>query len=92
MKYRYYNASMNGVNWTLEKDKYESLLPHVADIEELHDVIMDMSGEINSSHTGISGGDPEPGFEAAKTHYPGFDLEPDASGFFKVSWNACAVP
>ena len=85
MKYRYYAASMNGVNWTLEKDKYESLLPYIADVEELHDVIMEMIGEINSSHTGISGGDTEPGFEAAKTHYPGFDLEPDASGF-KVSW------
>ncbi len=86
MKYRYYAASMNGVNWTLEKDKYESLLPYIADVEELHDVIMEMIGEINSSHTGISGGDTEPGFEAAKTHYPGFDLEPDASGFFRVSW------
>jgi tricorn protease len=87
MKNRFYDAKMHGVNWAMAKDKYESLLPNVADTEELHDVIMEMIGEINSSHTGISGGgEVEPGREAIQTHYPGFDLEPDASGYYKVSW------
>jgi len=87
MKNRFYDAKMHGVNWATAKDKYESLLPNVADTEELHDVIMEMIGEINASHTGISGGGtPEPGREAIQTHYPGFDLEPDASGYYKVSW------
>ena len=87
MKNRFYDAKMHGVNWAMAKDKYESLLPNVADIEELHDVIMDMIGEMNASHTGISGGgEPEPGRETVQTHYPGFDLEPDASGYYKVSW------
>ena len=86
MKYRFYDASMHGVNWSLAKDKYESLLPNVADVEELHDVIMEMIGEMNASHTGITGGETDPARELAQTHYPGFDLEPDASGFFKVSW------
>jgi tricorn protease len=86
MKNRFYDAKMHGVNWGLAKDKYESLLPHVADVEELHDVIMEMIGEMNASHTGISGGDAEPGRELAQTHYPGFDLVPDAAGAFKVAW------
>jgi len=85
MKNRFYDAKMHGVNWTRAKDKYESLLPHIADVEELHDVIMEMIGELNASHTGITGGDAEPGRELAQTHYPGFDLEPDGSGMFKVS-------
>jgi len=87
MKNRFYDAKMHGVNWTMAKDKYESLLPHVADTEELHDVIMEMIGEINASHTGISGGEPtDPAHEAAQTRYPGFDLSPDPSGYYKVSW------
>ena len=86
MKYRFYDAKMHGVNWSMAKDKYESLLPHVADVEELHDVIMEMIGELNASHTGISGGDVEPGREVAQTNYPGFDLEPDGAGNFKVGW------
>ena len=87
MKNRFYDAKMHGVNWTLAKDKYESLLTHVADTEELHDVIMEMIGEINASHTGISGGgETEPNREIARTNYPGFDLESDPSGYYKVSW------
>ena len=87
MKNRFYDAKMHGVNWTMAKDKYESLLPHVADTDELHDIIMEMIGEINASHTGITGGEnTDPQREAAQTHYPGFDLEPDGSGYYKVSW------
>ena len=31
MKNRFYDPKMHGVNWAAAKDKYESLLPHVAD-------------------------------------------------------------
>ena len=39
----------------------EALLEHVADSEELHNVIMEMIGDMNASHTGISGGGRLPG-------------------------------
>jgi tricorn protease len=80
---------MNGVDWEALKDKYESLLPHVADIDEFHVLVMDMIGKLNASHTGISGGSALPGRTrqvGVQTHYPGFDLEPDASGYYKVSY------
>ena len=88
MKNRFYDAGMHGVNWSAAKDKYESLLPHVADLEELHNLIMEMIGELNASHTGITGGSRIPGenlVERVQTRYPGFNLEPDASGFYKIS-------
>jgi len=50
---------------------------------------MEMIGDMNASHTGISGGSRVPGQpqeERVQTRYPGFDLEPDASGYFKVSY------
>ena len=56
MKNRFYDPKMHGANWAAAKDKYESLLPHIADTEELHNVIMEMIGDMNASHTGISGG------------------------------------
>ena len=88
MKNRFYDANMHGVNWAAAKDTYESLLPDIADTEELHNVIMEMIGELNASHTGISGGgmlpgEPQP--ERIQTRYPGFDLGADASGYYKVS-------
>jgi tricorn protease len=48
-----------------------------------------MIGKLNSSHTGISGGSALPGQTrqvGVQTHYPGFDLEPDSSGYYKVSY------
>ncbi|HWC99041.1 MAG TPA: S41 family peptidase [Candidatus Sulfopaludibacter sp.] len=90
MKNRFYDAKMHGADWAGNKDKYESLLPYIADTEELHNVIMEMIGDMNASHTGISAGGVIPGRtaqdERVQTRYPGFEMEPDASGFYKVSY------
>jgi len=42
-----------------------------------------MIGQLNASHTGVSGG-PSPVERTQQTRYPGFDLVADASGLFKV--------
>jgi tricorn protease len=89
MKNRFYDANMHGANWAAAKDKYESLLPYIADTEELHNVVMEMIGDMNASHTGISAGGQIPGRvnqeERVQTRYPGFEMEADSSGFYKVS-------
>jgi tricorn protease len=88
MKNRFYDAKMHGVTWAAAEDKYESMLEHVADNEELHNLIMEMIGELNASHTGISGGGGLPGeapaAERIQTRYPGFTMAADASGYYKV--------
>ncbi len=90
MRNRYYDPKMHGANWNAAKDKYEALLGNIADLEELQNVIMEMIGELNSSHTGISGGTRIPGQENATeritTRYPGFDMAPDPSGYYKVTY------
>ncbi|MBI1760175.1 MAG: PD40 domain-containing protein [Acidobacteria bacterium] len=89
MKNRFYDAKMHGVDWAAAKNVYEPLLEHLADTEELQNLIMEMIGDLNASHTGISGGTrlptqtPE---ERIQTRYPGFDLEADAAGYYKVSY------
>jgi tricorn protease len=88
MKYRFYDPKMHGVDWAALKDSYESLLPNIADSDELHVLIMDMIGKLDASHTGITGGGGVPGqqaLERVQTRYPGFDLTPDPSGYYKVS-------
>ena len=57
MKNRFYDGKMHGVDWNAARQKYQPLLAHIADSEELHNVIMQMIGELNASHTGVSGGD-----------------------------------
>ncbi len=89
MKNRFYDPKMHGANWSAAKDTYEPLLGYIADSEELHNIIMEMIGDMNASHTGISGGTRLPNEtpeEREQTRYPGFDLEPDASGYYKVSY------
>jgi tricorn protease len=90
MKNRFYDPKMHGVNWASAKDTFEPLLANIADTEELHNLVMEMIGEMNASHTGITGGGNLPGEPVAldriQTRYPGFALEPDSSGFYKVSF------
>jgi tricorn protease len=88
MKHRFYAADMHGVDWAKVKETYEPLLTHVGSQEEMHDVVMMMIGELNASHTGISagGGRGVPRQTSAdETRSPGFELEADSTGFYKVT-------
>ncbi|MDD5542301.1 MAG: S41 family peptidase [Acidobacteriia bacterium] len=84
MKFRFYDPQMNGVDWNRMKQMYEPLIAYTADQEEMHNVILEMIGELNASHTGISAGAgarPE-----IQTRYPGFEIAADPSGFYTVTW------
>jgi tricorn protease len=84
MKYRFYDANMNGTDWAHYKQVFEALLDDVGDRQELQNVTLQMIGELNASHTGMSGGG-DPNREALVTRYPGFEIVPDSSGFYKVT-------
>ena len=84
MRDRFYDKNMNGVDWAKYRGEYELLLADVGDREEMQNVIMQMIGELNASHTGVSGGEPNP--NAIQTRYPGFELEADSSGYYKVAF------
>ena len=84
MKNRFYDAKMHGADWPAAKATYEPLLNYLVDEEELHTVMMMMIGELNASHTGVSGGPAGAERSPAQTRYPGFDLVADASGYYRV--------
>jgi tricorn protease len=87
MKHRFYDAEMHGADWDKVRATYEPLVDYVADQEQMHDIVSLMLGELNASHTGISGGErPDSRVVVPQTRYPGFEIAPDASGFFKVSY------
>ena len=83
MKNRFYDPKMHGADWAAAKTRYEPLLESLADTEELQSVMMMMIGELNASHTGVSGGRGG-GAGRPQTRHPGFDVVSDASGFYKV--------
>ena len=86
MKYRFYDPAMHGMDWDAAKAKYEPLVPFVGDRQELLNIINEMIGELNASHTGAA--PPPRGFGgAAGTGNLGIELEPDkAAGRYKVSY------
>ncbi|HEY9232490.1 MAG TPA: S41 family peptidase, partial [Blastocatellia bacterium] len=85
MKYRFYDPQMHGKDWDAARAKYQPLVADVGDRQELLNIINEMIGELNASHTGAA--PPPRGREGgAATVHLGFDLEPDAAaGRYKVT-------
>ncbi len=86
MKYRFYDPKLHGVDWEAARAKYEPIVAHVADRQELMNLINEMIGELNASHTGASAASPPNENARLQTVHLGLELTPDnASGRYKVS-------
>jgi tricorn protease len=86
MKYRFYDAKMHGTNWDAMRAKYRPLVEYVGDRQELLNIVNEMIGELNASHTGAAPppGGREPG--AAQTGHLGLELEADTqAGRYRVT-------
>jgi tricorn protease len=86
MKYRFYDPRMHGFDWDAARAKYQPLVDHVGDRQELLNIINEMIGELNASHTGAA---PAPGGRAGgvSTGHLGIELEPDnAAGRYRVTY------
>jgi len=93
MKNRFYDAKMHGADWNAAKATYGALLDYLVDQEELQNVMMMMIGELNASHTGVSGGGPAGDRVSVQTRHPGFDIAADSSGYYRVGhiWKGSPV-
>ena len=49
---------MAGVDWKAVRDQYATLLPRLATRDDLRDLLGELIGELNTSHTYVWGGDP----------------------------------
>lgn len=84
MKYRYYDPNMHGKDWTAIYNKYKTLLKDAGANEDVYDIANAMIGELNSSHTGVTGPASMTVPRAYTTKYVGFEMEP-ANGRYRVS-------
>jgi tricorn protease len=81
MKYRFYDEKMHGKDWPAIRAKYEPLLKYVGANEDVYDLANEMIGELNASHTGVSGPDSLPQPSPYQTRFLGFEMRPDAGGY-----------
>ena len=85
MKYRFYDPKMHGKDWDAMRAKYRPLVESVGDRQELLNVVNEMIGELNASHTGAA---PPPGGRSggAATGHLGVELEADEkAGRYRVT-------
>jgi tricorn protease len=84
MKYRFYDEKMHGVDWAAAKAKYEPMLKYVGENQDVYDLANEMIGELNASHTGVSGPPSQemPALYTAKNL--GFELITD-NGAYRIS-------
>jgi tricorn protease len=86
MKYRFYDPKMHGMDWDAMRSKYQPLVEYVGDRQELLNIVNEMIGELNASHTGAAA-PTAPREGAVQTRHLGIDLQPDAqAGRYKVTW------
>ena len=74
----FFEASMNGVDWAKERDKYAQLLPYVANRYDLTYVLGEFIAELSNSHTYTGGGD-SPNLHPVNVGVLGVDFELDAA-------------
>ena len=78
---------MHGKDWDAAKAKYEPLVVDIGDRQELMNIINEMIGELNASHTGAA---PPPGGRGSggvSTGHLGIELAPDsAAGRYRVTY------
>jgi tricorn protease len=51
-KKKFYDPHFSGVDWDAAREKYEKFLPSIADGRDFSELLSEMSGELNASHTG----------------------------------------
>ena len=87
MKYRFYDAKMHGKDWDAARAKYKPLVQFVGERHELMNLINEMIGELNASHTGASvGGRSRDEPDGVDTRHLGVELAADAdSGRYRVA-------
>ena len=86
MKYRFYDPQMHGMNWDAMRAKYRPLVDYVGDRQELLNIINEMIGELNASHTGAAPPPRGAGGGGVSTGHLGVELESDTTaGRYRVT-------
>lgn len=79
---RFYNKGMHGVNWPKLTDHYRKFMPHIANNYDFAELLSELLGELNVSHTGGRYSH-NPGSQADRTASLGllYDLDYDGDGY-----------
>jgi tricorn protease len=86
MKYRFYDPKMHGMDWDASARKYRPLVDFVGDRQELLNIINEMIGELNASHTGAAPPPRGPGGGSSHRPSSASSSNPTRRGPLRVSY------
>lgn len=52
VKEKFYDPTIHGINWKMYKEIYQKFLPHVSNNYDFQELLSELLGELNGSHTG----------------------------------------
>jgi tricorn protease len=52
VKAKFYDPKIHGIDWKMYKDIYAKFLPHISNNYDFQELLSEMLGELNASHTG----------------------------------------
>lgn len=52
VKEKFYDPKIHGIDWKMYKDTYAKFLPHISNNYDFQELLSEMLGELNGSHTG----------------------------------------
>lgn len=62
---KFYTANIHGINWKGYRKAYERFLPHISNNFDFQEMLSELLGELNGSHTGARYRSPAPVYETA---------------------------
>jgi tricorn protease len=77
----YWDAGMGSIDWEAERDRYAALLPRLSSRDDLRDLVGELIGELNNSHTYIWGGDPGVSFPRVPVGLLGADVAREGDAY-----------
>jgi len=66
VKDKFYDPKLHGVDWEAYRETYQKFLPHVNNNFDFADLLSEMLGELNASHTGAGYRAPGPSLQTAR--------------------------
>ncbi len=80
-KETFYTATMHGINWDSYKPDYEKHLPHIGNNYEFSEMLSELLGELNVSHSGSSYNNASPNGDATASLGVFYDQSYKGNGF-----------
>lgn len=78
----FYDPNMHGLDWVAIRDRYATLVPHIAHRSDLDYILGELGGELNAGHVYVTS--PATGPQRRPGGLLGAEIVADSSGYYRI--------